>query len=154
MKRKYLIHFAILLLFLASCTPQPAVSGAGLPDVTETPVAAIEPARTILKTNDGDLIYVSARFVDETPMETPAPGHKLLMIILERADGQPIDLEGFNDEHIEIVVLGNDGSRTLSTMGGFLGEEFAIGFRVPDSAGTFTLEWGDNPPIKVEPSGN
>ena len=117
------------------------------------PVAAIELAKTILKTSDGDLVYVTARFVDETPMETPAPGNKLLMIILERADGQAIDLEGFNDEHLEIVVWGDDGSRTISTMGGFLGEEFAIGFRVPDSAATFTLEWGDNPPLEVRPGG-
>lgn len=153
MKSNYDHLLLILLLFLAACTPQAAISDPALPDSTEIPVGSKDATKSILKTNDGDLVYVSARFVDETPMETPAPGYKLLVVILERADGQAIDLESFNAEHVEIVVHGDDGSRTLSTMGGFLGEEFAIGFRVPDNAATFTLEWGDNPPIMIEPNG-
>jgi hypothetical protein len=148
------IRFAwILLLVLASCTPQPSASGAVLADDIETPVKAAELSNQLIKMDNMDMVYVSARYVDETPMETPAPGYRLLMIVLERADGQAVDLESFNAARGEIAVVGDDGSRTVSTMGGFLGEEFVIGFRVPDSAATFTLEWGDNPLIKVEPSG-
>jgi hypothetical protein len=51
----------------------------------------------------------------------------------------------------EIYILGRDGSKTISTMGGWLDDEFALGFRVPAASESFTLYWWDHDPIELKP---
>ena len=106
-----------------------------------------------IHTSAGDFVYVSARFVDEVHGETPEPGHNILLVVLARAEGGEIDLAAFQEATRGIVyVLGDDGSLTYSPMAGWVDDEFVIGFRPPETAGTFQLIWPENPPIEVDPS--
>lgn len=48
-----------------------------------------------------------------------------------------------------IYVLGKDNSQTFSTgMGGWVGEEFVMGFMVPEGE-AYTLYWPENSPIEL-----
>ena len=114
-----------------------------------------------MKTSIGDFVIVSARFVDEVHGEKPASGEKILLVILsqpgvERLDPGTFSLEAFDKmahdtSKGEIYILGDDGSKTISTMGGWVDDEFAMGFRLPAEVKTYTLFWQDNPPIDIVP---
>ena len=114
-----------------------------------------------MKTSLGDFVIVSSRFVDEVHGEKPDSGEKILLIILsqpglERLDPGTFSLEAFDkmahDTSIgEIYILGDDGSKTISTMGGWIADEFAMGFIMPATVKTYTLFWQDNPPIDIIP---
>lgn len=54
---------------------------------------------------------------------------------------------------MQVFIRGDDDSETLSTMGGFVQSEFAIGFQVPETVKTYRLIWGDNLPIEITPQG-
>ena len=132
-----------LVFGLAACAAQPVTPVASSPAASSTD--------GVLKTDIGDLVYVSARLVDEVNGVTPVTGNKLVLVILERADQNDFDLQAFHDAHMQIYLQGDDGSNTLSTMAGFVGEEFAIGFQGPEAAKTYRLVWGENAPIDIEP---
>ena len=104
-----------------------------------------------MKTAVGDLVYDSARFASEVNGVTPAAGCKLLMVGLRRPDGTTIDVGQFQEARMQIFIHGEDGSDSLSTMGGLADGKFVIGFQVPDSIETYRLVWGDNPPLEVIP---
>lgn len=159
---RWIFTLCCVILALSACTPQPAASPAPVtpspPTVTAeaaAPAALDTPtlvnAAPILKTKAGDLVYKSARFVQEVNGVTPAKNRKLLLVILERSDQARMDLQSFQDAHMQIFIQGEDGSNTLSTMGGWVGQEFAIGFQVPDQNKTYTLAWEDNPPFVITP---
>ena len=126
---------------------------------TDTPKPADEADQTVLKTAMGDLLIVSARFVDEVNGVKPDAGEKILLVILsrpgvERMDPSTFPLEDFDkmthDTTLgEIYLLGSDGSRTISTMGGWVNEEFAMGFRLPVAVKTYRLFWPGNAPIDI-----
>jgi hypothetical protein len=124
-----------------------------------TPMPENDAAQPLVKTSMGDFVIVSARFADEVNGEKPASGEKILLVILsqpglKRLDPGKFSLETFgNMTHDtskgEIYILGDDGSKTISTMGGWVNEEFVMGFRVPERAKTYILFWQDNPPIDI-----
>lgn len=126
---------------------------------SETPLPESAATQPIVKTSLGDFVIASARFVDEVHGTKPNPGEKILLVILsqpglERLDPATFSLEAFDkmthDTSKEpIHILGGDGSQTISTMGGWIDEEFAMGFRVPAAANTYTLIWPDNSPIDI-----
>jgi hypothetical protein len=151
---------AAIVLVTSACAP---ISSTPLPAATE-PNALQEPAQSsesgtpLLKTEQGDFVIASARLVDEANGVTPAPGEKLLLLILAQPDLANLDPNSFSLEAFsnmthapgtEIYVLGNDGSQTISTMGGWVGDEFAMGFRVPADINQYTLHWTGNSPIAL-----
>jgi hypothetical protein len=144
-----------MALSLAACGAQPA---AVVTTPTPTPAAAaVAPAavaavKPVLKTALGDLTVVSARFVNEVHGETPAPGFKILLVALERADGAPIDLAAFQTAQLGTHILGEDGSETISPMAGLVDEKFVMGFRLPEAVQTYTLVWPGNDPVKIVPA--
>jgi hypothetical protein len=116
-------------------------------------------AQPQVKTSIGDFVIVSARFVEEVNGEKPNSGEKILLVALSQPGMDQLDPATFSLEAFdkmahdtskgEIYILGDDGSRTISTMGGWVDEEFAMGFMVPAAAETYTLFWPDNSPIDI-----
>jgi hypothetical protein len=153
---------AAIMFFASACTP--ASSTQVLPEDTEPPELATvapdtEAAQPLLKTEMGDFAIASARLVDEANGVTPQAGEKLLLVILtqpELTNLNPVDfsLEDFSNmthaSGTEIYIEGDDASRTISTMGGWVGDEFAMGFRVPADINTYTLYWTGNSPIPLQ----
>jgi hypothetical protein len=152
---------ALIMLFVAACAP---ASFSQLPPVAtepselDTSASNTVVAQPLLKTEQGDFVIASARLVDEANGVKPQAGEKLLLVILTQPDLTNLDpdnssLEAFsNTTHApgtEIYILGEDGSQTISTMGGWVGEEFAMGFRVPVDVNTYTLHWTGNLPIPL-----
>jgi hypothetical protein len=151
---------AAIVLFIAACapvssTPLPAATGSNaLQESTQGP----ESAQPLLKTEQGDFVIASARLVDEANGVKPQAGEKLLLVILTQPDLTNLDPDNFSLEAFsnmthapgtEIYILGEDGSQTISTMGGWVGNEFAMGFRVPVDVNTYALHWTGNSPISL-----
>ena len=161
---RYILGSTVLVLMfgLTACvqaaTPIPFTTPKAVM-VAETPQPANEANQSVLKTSMGDFRIVSARFVDEVNGAKPGPGEKILLVILsrpgtERMDPSTFPLEDFDKmthdtTNGEIYILGDDGSRSISTMGGWVNEEFAMGFRLPVSAKTYRLFWPGNTPIDI-----
>ncbi|NTU75567.1 MAG: hypothetical protein HGA53_09570 [Anaerolineaceae bacterium] len=143
MKLKQCSILLALVFILAACAGQPAAPAT-------TPGAANSAVATF-KTPIGDLEFVSARFVEDANGVKPTEGFKLLLVVVKNPDNSPIDLQKFVDAQMNIIIRGDDGSETIHTMGGFVGEQFAIGFQVPETVKTYTLVWGDNAPFTLVP---
>ena len=151
---------ALIVLFISACapvssTPLPAETE---PDALQAPTSGPESAQPVLKTEQGNFVIASARLVDEANGAKHQSGEKLLLVILTQPDLANLDpskfsLQAFHDmthdTDMEIYILGNDGSQTISTMGGWVGDEFAMGFRVPVDINTYTLHWTGNLPIPL-----
>jgi hypothetical protein len=60
----------------------------------------------------------------------------------------------YDTSHGEIYIFGSDGSRTTPNMGGWVAEEFAIGFNIPLGAESYTLYWPGNSPIDLHIEGD
>ncbi len=144
------IRFISLLLIcffgLSACTSQ-AIN-------TATPTAVPSLDNT-LPTSSGDYKFISARIVAEANGAKPAPGEKILLVVLERADGSQIDLAAFDTAIREVpegvFIEGDDGSKSIHTMGGWVDKDFTIGFRVPEALKTYTLHWPGANPLVIEP---
>jgi hypothetical protein len=159
------MHFLVVLMFmLTACRQAPAPTSFTVTEAAvsaETPTPEKGATQAALKTTMGDFQIVAAKFVDEANGVKPGPGEKILLLILsrprqERLEPGTFPLEDF-DKMIhdtskgEIYILGNDGSKTISTMGGWVNEEFAMGFRLPAGAGSLKLFWPGNDPIDIVP---
>jgi hypothetical protein len=151
MKPVWVVLSVIAALVLSACGAQPS------PTATEAaPAAATSPQ--ILKTTMGDFAIVSARLVDEAHDTNAPQGEKFLLIGLAQSDLQPLVAGEFSLETFqssiqqgknEVYVLGADGSQTFYTsMGGWIDDDFVIGFRVP-VGDSFTLYWTGNDPIPL-----
>jgi hypothetical protein len=155
MKIKQFTCFLAVLLIFTACTAQPSpvivTETASTAEAGATSPAAPAPAENIFKTPIGDLVYDSARFVEEVHGVTPEKDHKLLLVVIKRPDKSSIDIQKFQDAHMQIFIRGEDGSQTLSTMGGFVEDGFAVGFQVPKTVKTYQLIWGDNLPLEITP---
>ena len=151
---KFIMNILVVLFSVSACITTPAATEESKPLETRGPEN-----KPMLKTSLGDLVIVSARFVDEVHGEKPGPGEKILLVILsqpglEKLDPAKFSLEAFDKmthdtSKGKIYILGDDGSQTISTMGGWVDEEFAMGFRLPAAVKTYTLFWQDNPPIDI-----
>lgn len=152
---------AVIVLFSSACIPNsstPLPPTAPEPDAVQVPTSGPETAQPLLKTEQGDFVIASVRLVDEANGVKPQVGEKLLLVILAQPDLTNLDPSNFSLESFsnmthapstEIYILGNDGSQTISTMGGWVGDEFAMGFRVPADLNTYTLYWTGNSPIPL-----
>jgi hypothetical protein len=157
-----------LALCLSACaplasTPTSAATATAVVAATSggaaTPTPAAEAGKPLLKTALGDFVIASARLTDEVNGVKPQAGEKILLVILARPDQAKLDptefsLEAFSNmihdtSQGEIYILGSDSSQTISTMAGWVGDEFALGFRLPVTAETYTLYWPGNAPINI-----
>jgi hypothetical protein len=142
----------ILALLLSSCSPS-----SGLLKTEEVNTAA--PSQPLLKTTMGDFAISSARLVDEVHDQKSQPGEEFLLVILTQPSLENLvpgefSLETFQkmiqDNSGQIFVSGKDGSQFISTMAGWVEDEFAMGFAVPIIE-SYTLHWPGNPPIELSP---
>jgi hypothetical protein len=141
----------IAFLFLASCSPQ---AGSAETEVVSAPT----PSQQTLKTSMGDFVIASARLVDEVHDSQAPQGQKFLLIELVQPDLQKLvpgefSLEAFQatiqESQNDIFIQGKDGSQSFySHMGGWVEDDFVIGFTVPMEE-TYTLHWTDNAPIPL-----
>ncbi len=147
-----IIVSAIAALFLSSCS--------SFSELSKTKAASTAtPSFPKLKTTMGDFAIVSAHLVDEVHDSQAPDGSKFLLIGLAHSDLQKLvfgefPLEDFHNTILEssgeIYVLGKDGSQTFySNMGGWVEEDFVLGFTVPLTE-TYTLYWPNNDPIPLQ----
>jgi hypothetical protein len=155
-----IVILAAIMLLISACTPISSTPSPTLtePEVLEAPTSSPESTQPFLKTEMGDFVIASSRLVNEANGAKPLEGEKFLLVILTQPDLTNLDpnnfsLQDFSDmihnPDMEIYILGDDDSQTISTMGGWVGDEFAMGFRVPAGINTYTLHWTGNSPIEL-----
>jgi hypothetical protein len=150
------------MLFISACAP--VLSTQVPPAVTEqselvTSAPSTEATQPLLKTALGDFVIASARLVEEANGVKPEAAEKLLLVILTKPDLTNLNPNEFSLEEFsnmthapgtEIYIQGDDGSKTISTMGGWVADELAMGFRVPADVNTYTLYWTGNSPFPLQ----
>lgn len=154
------IVLSALLVSVAACQAAPAAPSPAAPAESATPVAPSSSRR--LQTALGEFAVVAARYVAEANGTRPQPGERLLLVILAQPNLEPLtpndlSLEAFDQAVHDpgdggVYLLGADGPPVTSTMGGWVDEEFALGFRVPTTGGTYTLHWPGNDPLVIVPA--
>lgn len=151
MKALWYVIPLIVALSLSSCSPSSA-----MPETAEANTAA--PSQPILKTTVGDFVITSSRLVDEVHDQKSQTGEKFLLVILSQPNGENLvpgefSLDDFQkmirDSNGQIYVSGKDGFQIISTMAGWVEDEFALGFRVPILE-SYTLYWPENAPIELD----
>jgi hypothetical protein len=140
----------IVALCLSSCSPSSGLSETAV-------VNTATPSQPIIKTTMGDFVITSTRLVDEVHDQIASPGEAFLLVILTQPGLENLVPDKFSldvfqkmiqDSNGQIYVSGKDGSKTISTMAGWVQDEFTIGFRVP-VVESYTLHWPGNPPIEL-----
>jgi len=150
-----LLQIPVILVVALTCAgcKAPVDSSESKPDVTA------EPSPRILKTFMGEFLIDSARVADQVKDIQAPEGEQFLLISFTFTDGtKPIagefSLEDFqamiNSGEGDVYVESDDGTNSMYTqMGGWLEDDFVIGFRVP-VAESYTLHWGGNDPILLD----
>jgi len=146
-----------LALSLAACSPSTTSVPTDVPAATTAPTAA----RPVLTTTMGELEVVSARLADEVHDQPARPGEKYLLVTLTQpgkaalAPGE-FSLEEFQkmiqDSNGQIYVSGEGNVQAISTMAGWIEDEFVMGFNVPERS-VYSLHWPGNDPLTLEPQG-
>jgi hypothetical protein len=142
---KTTLLLGILALAVSACAAQPAPA---------QPSTALTAAPTVFQTPIGPLEHTWTHLVQGVHGTIAPPGSMILLVGLRRPDGSPIDLQKFQDAHMQIFAQSEGGEKILSTMGGMADpnyKDFAIGFLVPEGVRTYTITWGENPPLVVTP---
>jgi hypothetical protein len=154
MKAVWSVVPVIFVLCLSSCGPSSAL------ERTEEPNTAT-PLPVILKTTMGDFVISSVRVVDEVHDQNARAGEAFLLVILTKPSSEHLvrgefSLEAFQkmiqDSSGQIYVSGEDDSQFISTMAGWVEDEFAMGFTV-QMAKSYDLHWPGNSPIRLSPKG-
>jgi len=110
-----------------------------------------------LKTSMGDLIISDIQLADEVHNQQPPAGQKFLLLTLAKSDLQPLDPATFSLETFQtmmqensgkIYINGNSDTQFISTMAGWVEDDFMVGFLV-DESNSYTLYWPDNPTINL-----
>jgi hypothetical protein len=152
MKTLSIVVAAIAAFNLLACSP---LSGLAETEVVNTAL----PAQQTLRTKMGDFLITSVRRVDEVQGEKSQPTEKFLLLILTQPGVENLvpgefSLESFQnmiqESNGQIYIFGNDNSPVISTMAGWVQDEFVMGFRVP-IADSYTLYWPGNSPIELHP---
>lgn len=174
MKNILRILVPVLVFGLTGCNAIPAAPAApttaptALIAATEIPAPTQVPAvetTALLHTSAGDFEIQSARWVDEIHGNKPAPGEKILLVLLTQPGQGRIVPGAFSLEDFQkaiqstssgdqVHLAGSAGAYAISTMAGWVGEkndEFAMGFRLPDKTETYQLVWPGNEPVAIIP---
>jgi len=154
MKAVWSVIPLIVALCLSSCNSSTELQE------TEA-VKPATPSQPTLKTTMGDLAITSARLVDEVHDQKSRPGEGFLLVSLTRPDLNNLvpgefSLDAFQkmiqDSNGQIYVSGKEDTQFISTMAGWVQDEFTMGFTVPMEE-SFTLHWPGNSPIELSPKG-
>jgi hypothetical protein len=154
MKAVWSVIPVIVALCLSSCSPS-----SGLRETEEGNTAT--PSQPVLKTTMGDFVIASARLVDEVHDQKSRPGEKFLLVILTQPGLENLvpgefSLEVFQkmiqDSNGQIFVSGKVGTQFISTMAGWVQDEFTMGFTVP-IVESYTLHWPGNSPVELSLEG-
>ncbi|PKN88443.1 MAG: hypothetical protein CVU46_00730 [Chloroflexi bacterium HGW-Chloroflexi-8] len=152
MKAFLSVVIAIFAIYSSSCAPKSTLPVNGEEKTTE-------PVQQVLKTTMGDFVINSTRLVDEVNNQQSQPEEKFLLVILTDPNGKNLVpgeflLEDFQkmiqDSNGQIYVLGEGDFQIISTMAGWVEDEFVLGFRVP-IVDSYTLSWSGNSPIELNP---
>ncbi len=151
MKLKVITFWLVIVMGISACVPS-------VPP-TLTPTAS--PTNPILKTAVGDLAVASARRVDEANGAQAGAGEKILLVIMTQPGQAKLAPDSFPLEAFQKAVqdtsngqvhISTDaGAEAICSMAGWVEGEFAMGFRVPVTAKTYTLFWPGNEPLGVVP---
>jgi len=142
------VIFVFLALYSISCNPTSSIP-------VEVESITAEPLQQVLKTTMGDFLINSSRLVEEVNGQTSQAGEKFLLVILSDPNGENLVpgeflLEDFQkmiqDSNGQIYVSGEGDFQIISTMAGWVDDEFALGFRVP-VVDSYTLSWLGNSPV-------
>ncbi len=149
MKQLLIFMTIILGITLVGCNSRP---GSKVDEVNKT-----LPKNQTLSTSMGDLIISENHLVDEVHNQKPPAGQKFLLLTLVQPDLNNLDpgkfpLETFQtmmqENSAKIYVKGENDNQFISTMAGWVEDEFVVGFLV-DESNTYTLYWPDNPPLEL-----
>jgi len=161
LKTIHKIMAVVILFCLTSCNALAHSSKA--PDqftVMDETQAAADPSTSLpfLNTTMGEFVIVTSRLVDEIHGDKPLPGNKFLLVVLAGPEMAKLEAGIFSLEEFQkmvtasgddIYILGKDNVQTFSSgMGGWAGEEFVMGFMVPESE-PYTLYWPENSPVEL-----
>lgn len=168
MKKVTSLILALLLLGAAACANAPEATAlvvsanAAETAAPSAPVLVEATPVPVLATALGDIAIASARFVDEVHGDRPQAGEKLLLVVLAQPDLQSLTPDQVSLEALDqtvhaagqdgVYILGSDGSRTISTMGGWVDTDLVLGFRIPEAAEVYTLYWPGNAPVVIFPA--
>ncbi len=152
MKPEVITFWLVMVLGMSACVP-------AVPP-TLTPAAA--PSNPILKTAVGELAVASVRRVDEANGAKAGAGEKILLVILTQPGQAKLAPDSFPLEAFQKAVqdvsngqvhISTDaGAEAICSMAGWVEGEFAMGFRVPVTAKTYTLFWPGNEPLAIVPA--
>ena len=119
---------------LPSDTPMPAASGTGKK----------------ITTSAGTVVVTKTEIATEDAMGNKAsPGYEILTVWFQTTDGSTIDGTAFYNASKGVYIMGDDGSKTISNMGGMLDLKLMVGFTPPVKAHKFTLYWPGNDPVEL-----
>ncbi len=151
MKPGVIAFWLVMVLGMSACMPSIP------PPLTPTAV----PSNPALKTAVGDLTVASARRVDDVNGAQVEAGEKILLVILTQPGGARLAPETFPLEAFQkalqdvsngqVHISTDAGAEAICSMAGWVENEFAMGFRVPVTAKTYTLFWPGNEPLAVVP---
>ncbi len=143
--------WVVIALGMVACVPSAPPA--------PTPVAA--PPNLALKTVVGDLAIALARRVDEANGAKAGAGEKILLVILTRPGSAKLTPDTFPLEAFQkamqdvsngqVHISTDEGVEAICSMAGWVDGEFAMGFRVPATAQTYTLFWPGNEPLAILP---
>ena len=147
MKPGVITFWLVVVLGMSACVPS-------LPPT-------LTPAKGTLKTAVGDLAVASARRVDEVNGAQAASGEKILLVILTQPGGAKLTPDSFPLEAFQkamqdvsngqVHISTDAGAEAICSMAGWVEGEFAMGFRVPVTAKTYTFFWPGNEPLAIVP---
>ncbi len=151
MKLSVMTFWLVIALGMSACIP------AGPPALRPTAT----PANPILKTAVGDLAVASARRVDEANGAQAAAGEKILLVALTRPGQAKLAPDSFPLEAFQkamqdvsngqVHISTDAGAEAICSMAGWVEGDFAMGFRVPVTAKTYTLFWPGNESLEIVP---
>jgi hypothetical protein len=153
----------LVLLSFTACAGQSGVSSITAATVDTSPPTPTLPPSQVFTTSMGDFEIQEVRPVDEVNGVTAGPDERILLVILQQADGTQLDpasfaLETFqaalsDQSNGEVHIAGDDGSYVICSMAGWVGEnydQFAMGFRVNKTARSFQFFWPGNEAIDLQ----
>lgn len=150
------ISTVMLFMLFSGCTA-PVQTTQALKTATLTEAEPV--SSPVISTSMGVFEIVSTRLVDEANSTKANPGEKILLVGMTLNGISPelgsIPLDEFRDltqsttYDDQVHVTGTNDLNAISTMAGWVNDEFVMGFVVPDTASEFLFYWPGQEPIDL-----